>query len=144
MIKEKYEEIKKKYNLPSYDDFNNEFEIQALDLEKCGLFYKTILRTILGKLSSFLNTLEPIASPNPQSMHSMMESNNLSDEDKQEIYNFYKELSYIYHQGCEYELKEEKEIMDFVKKTWKKWSEIKNKQKLILNKITQAWAENVN
>ena len=44
-IKKKYEELAKKYNIPSFDEINNEFEIALIDEESI------ILREIRRKIT---------------------------------------------------------------------------------------------
>lgn len=138
-LKNSYDIIKKKFNLPEFDELDSEFEIRALDIEKSGILIKALLRIILSKLAIFLNYLEPIISPNPQSYHSMVELNNLSDDDKHEIFDYYKSLSSLYHEGCAIELKSEKEVANFIKKIYQKWPELKRKEIYFLDKITQTW-----
>jgi len=139
MIKTKYNELQKKYNLPKFEDLNNEFEIEAIDLTRSGILIKAILRVINTKIISFINFLDPITNPNPHSMHSRVELSGLEEEDKQEIFKFYKELSYILHLGLTTELKSEKEIAEYINNFWKKYSKLKKQEIKLLELISKTW-----
>ncbi len=89
-LRTQYESLKKKFDLPNFDYLNSEFEISAIDIDKAGILTKAILRMIMGKIALFLNYLDPIISPNPQSYHSMVELNNISNDDKQKMLTYYK------------------------------------------------------
>lgn len=138
-VKKEYEIVKKEYSLPSFEDFDKEFEIRAVELDKSGIFIKTVLRVVLSRIGLYLNYLEPIFSPNPQSFHSMVETTNISREDKENILKFFKEVSSLYHGGCAVELDTYKNIASYIKKVWKKWPYIKGKEKEFLEIITKAW-----
>jgi len=137
-VKEAYEELRKRYNLPSFQSLDNEFEIRALDLEKCGILIKALLRTINAKIGLFLNYLEPVASPS-QTMHSMIEVSHLDEKDKQDIFMLYKELSGLYHAALYKEMEDEKDIAMFINDTWKKWPSIKRREIGFLKKISEIW-----
>jgi len=138
-LKAQYETLRKKFDLPNLEYLNSEFEINAIDVDKSGIFIRAILRMIIGKIALFLNYLDPVVSPNPQSYHSMVELNNLSNEDKQGMLDYYKRLSTLYHEGCAVELKSEKEIADYIKRICINWAELKKEAIKFLDKITEAW-----
>ena len=138
-LKKEYKILQKKYNLPNFEDLDKEFEIRALEVNKCGILIKAILRVINNKVGIFLNYLEPVVSPPQQIMHYMIEYNNISSEDKKPMYEFYKELSYLYHKDCRIELEDNKVIAAQINEIWKKWPSILNKIKLALEKINEAW-----
>ncbi len=138
-LKKEYSNLQKKYNLPKFDELDNEFEIRAIEIDKAGILIKAILRMIVNKLTTYVNYLDPITNPNPQSTHSMTELNNTTDAEKDEMFNFFKELSYIYHLALLKELESEQEIANYINEIWKKWPSIKNKEKKFLDIITKAW-----
>lgn len=140
-IKVEYDIIKKEYNLPNFEDFDREFEIRVIELDKYGIFIKAILRIILSKIGLYLNYLEPILSPNPQSIHSIIETTNISKEDKEDILKFFKETASLYHEGCAVEIDTYENIASYIKKVWKKWPCIKGEEKRFLDIITKAWVK---
>ncbi len=138
-MKQEYLKLKKKYSLPDYNLLNKEFEIQAIDLATAGLPIKAILRAIMGKLGLFANYIEIVISPINQTIHSLVEVNNTSEENRKEMYNFYKKLSFLIHEMAETELKEEKDVAKYINNFMKEWPEIKQKQMKYLNIIKEAW-----
>lgn len=140
-MEKEYEDLRKKYNLPSYKELDEEFEIRAIDLPKSGILIKALIRTINTKLALFLNYLEPVLNTPPQSLHSLIEIKNTSNEDKKEMYIFYKRLAKLFHENCIIELKDERTIARQINKIWKEWPQIKQKQIALLEKISDAWAK---
>lgn len=138
-LKAEYEKLRKKYNLPNFEEIDNEFEIRAIDLDKHGILIKAILRTILNKFGIFLNYLDPVINATGPSLHSMIEQQNLSEETKKEMLDFYKVLSYNYHKICEIELEDERTTAEFLKGLWREWPRLKKKEKEFLGKITSTW-----
>ena len=137
-IKQEYEKLRKKYNLPNFQSLDIEFEIGTLKLDECGILIKAILRHINSKIGTFIGYLEPIVTPE-QSMHSMVVVSSLEDKDKEEIFKFYKELSAIYHKSFYKELENEDSIASFIKAIWKKWPDFKRREINFLKKIAETW-----
>ena len=138
-LKEEYEKICKKHALPNFEQLDEEFEIRAIEINKSGVLIKAILRWITNKLSMFMNYLEPVISAPPQNIHALVEMRNLSESDRGEMFEFYKEISVLLHENLSVELKSEKEVAQQIKKIYKVWPDIKKKEIAFLDKITLAW-----
>lgn len=138
-LKEEYVKLSKKYSLPTFEQFDEEFEIRAIELNKSGVLIKALLRWITNKLNLFMNYLEPVVAAPPQNIHSLIEMRNISEEERSRMFEFYKELSALLHENLTVELKSEKEIAQQIKKIWKLWPGIKEKEISFLEKMTQAW-----
>ena len=67
-LKEEYEEARKKYDLPSFKELDQEFEIRKL--ESGGFIIREVRRVIINKLQNFADWLTPILNPHPDSLHS--------------------------------------------------------------------------
>ena len=88
----------------------------------------------------FLNYIEPVISPNPQNLHGFVEVENTSNDEKKEVFIFYKNLSYRYHRAAGLELVESEEMAaKEIKEILKDWKEIKLKFKNISKIINDAW-----
>ena len=138
-IKQEYEKIKTRFNLPEFNEIDKEFELARIDIDKTSILTKEILRIIISRLISFINSIEPVVNTPPQSLHALIEISNLSDDDKREIFVFYKGISSLIHEGLVAEIETEKESAIFITKVWKQWPEIRNKEKTFLQKIAKAW-----
>ena len=139
-IKEEYDELRKKYKLPSFDEVNYEFEISTLDVNKIPSLSRGILRAICNKMGLFLNYVEPVISPNPQGLHGYIEIQNTTNDEKKEIFEFYKDLSKKYHKAYSTELTEkEEEIIKEIKNVLKYWDSVRVRFKKISEVINKAW-----
>ena len=139
-VREEYEKVKEKHGFPSYDKINEEFEINSIDLEKINSLNRAILRLMCNKMVIFLNYIEPVVNPSPQNLHAFVEVENTSNDEKKEIFKFYKSLSHRYHKAFGLELTEgEKEVIKEIKDVWKDWEDIKNNFKKINKIINDAW-----
>ncbi|MBS3157009.1 hypothetical protein J4442_02435 [Candidatus Woesearchaeota archaeon] len=139
-INEEYDELRKKYKLPSFDEVNYEFEISTLDVNKIPSLSRGILRAICNKMGLFLNYVEPVISPNPQGLHGYIEIQNTTNDEKKEIFEFYKDLSKKYHKAYSTELTEkEEEIIKEIKNVLKYWDSVRVRFKKISEVINKAW-----
>mgnify|MGYP006416328227 FL=1 len=138
-IKSEYDVLIKKHKLPSFNKLDKEFEIRALEENRSGRPVKAILRVMAGKLRGFLETLDPVASPNPNSIHSMIAANNLPEATRKEMYDFYKKIGSLYQKCLFYDLEEDELGAEFIKKLWARWSKIKKTQKRYMKLIIETW-----
>ncbi len=135
-----YEALMKRYDLPSYNEINYEFEISTLDIKKINSLSKGILRAMINKMALFLNYVEPVISPSPQGLHAFIEVQNTSNEEKKEAFDFYKKISKIYHKAYSIELiEDEKIIMEEIKNILKDWKKIKIEFKKLSDIINKSW-----
>ena len=108
-LKKEYEKLREKHGFPSYEEINEEFEISGIDLEKVNSFVKAILRIMCNRMGLYLNYIEPVISPNPQGLHAFVEVENTTNDEKKDLFTFYKSLSYKYHKAYSLELVENEE-----------------------------------
>ena len=135
-----YEELMKKYDLPSYNEINYEFEISTLDIKKINSLSRGILRAMTNKMALFLNYVEPVISPNPQGLHAFIEAQNTSNDEKKEAFDFYKKISKMYHKAYSMELLEdEKTVIEEIKNILKDWRKIKTEFKKLSEIINSSW-----
>jgi len=139
-LKKEYEKLREEYDLPSFKDINKEFEISVIDLEKVNSFSKAILRVMCSKMSIFLQYVEPVINPSPQGLHAFIEVENTTNDEKKEIFTFYKDLSHKYHKAFALELVEEKDlVIEEIKNIWEYWSTVKNDFKKMGEIIRKSW-----
>ena len=138
-LKIEYEKLRKLHNLPSFEEMEKEFEISAIKIDEAGILIKTLLRSISSKLGYYANLLEPVAAPMQPSLHTLIESNNISDENKQEIQIFYKYLNKLLHEYLYVETGDDKDIGKFINKIFKEFPKIKEKERKFLKMIHEAW-----
>ncbi len=138
-IKSEYDVLIKKHKLPSFNKLDEEFEIRALEENRSGRPVKAIIRVMANKLRNFLEMLDPVVNPNPNSIHSMMAVNNLSESIRKEMFNFYKKIGSLYQECLFYDLEDDDKAAIFIKKLWKQWDKIKQTQKRYMKLIIATW-----
>ena len=138
-IEKDYNELIKKYKLPSFAKLDEEFEIRALEENRSGRPVKAIIRVIAGRLRNFLESLDAIVNPNPSSAYSMIAVNGLDEKTKEDIFEFYKKLASLYQKCALYELEEDEKTAKFIKDFWKQWPTLKETEKKFLKKLIETW-----
>jgi len=116
--KKSYEILRKKYQLPAFEDLIREFPVK---LENPDLILHDIIEKICDDVSDCAQTLEPIiftgSSTDPSTLY---ESNMLKDK-KDEAFEIFKELMSICWKGEKVKINgKENEMAEFIKSVHKK------------------------
>lgn len=138
-VKVKYEDLRKKYNLPKFDDFNSEFEIVKADVDIN--FAKELRRTISHKLQAYAEWFEPVLNPNPSSLHSIVETKIFEKQELQPLFDLYKRLWHLIHLGLQASLQTEADEIKFVKQVWDEWPTLKKEIARYIEKLARGWLE---
>lgn len=139
-LKEEYEEARKKYNLPSFEEIDKEFELRKL--ESGGFIIKDVRRIIVNKLQSFADWLTPILNPHPESLHSAIETKIFEKQEISDMLAFYKRLGHLIHMSLIASLKTEQDEINFIKDILLEYPEMKIKILGYVEKIAEGWARN--
>ena len=139
-LKEKYQELEKKYNLPSYDELNNEFEISSIDCE--DFLLREIRRKIAEKVELYVKLLDEWLNPEA-SISNMHESKLFNDKDRNDIFQVYKRLMFFDRYSIESALSEDEKSAEFIKDVFKEWDEVKQKIAGFVKKAKESWLEEV-
>jgi len=139
-IKKEYEKIKQKYGLPSFEEMNNEFEIERLQERDSDLFIRRLRRNMVEKVVHMLKFLEIMINPSsaPIFIHDIIGS--INDETK-------KVIEKLYEEGCKIEMRSfalelistEKDEIEFIKYVLKKWTDMKKDVEKLNQEIDKAW-----
>lgn len=127
---EKYNVLKDKYNLPSIEKFNHEFEVLDIVEEKkvtpsFPLRYSR--RMMVNIFYGWINYLHNFIMPNPQSVILVRESEAFSEEEKVRVTNLIKEIMFINRLSAKLDLEmSEKKDAEFIKKYYKEWIKLKD------------------
>jgi len=140
-IKTKYGELQKKYNLPSYLDVNNDFEISSLEDEKFLL--RTIRRKIAEKAEAYAKIIEPVLMPE-STQASLHECQLFTEEEKKELYNLFKKMMYFDRLSIEISINEtDEKTANFINEFWKEWGSIKSELTNIIKKLKEGWTKEI-
>lgn len=137
-IKQKYDELRKKYNLPDYKAMDMDFDISHID---DGEF---LLRDVNGKIAerveAFVNVLMELLQPDTASLAGLHECRFFNDEEKREIYEVYKKLMMLHRASLEISVyNDEKKLAGFVKDTYGAWPSMKERMLAIIRKMKESW-----
>ena len=138
-LKIEYDKLKQKYKLPAFDELNNEFEIY--DIKTNAFIIREIVRRIIRRAEDFLILLNPILNPNPNSLHSMVETKIFEKQDLEPMFDFYKKLFQLAHKGITASLESEAAEAAWINDAWKAWPDIKKKIAGYSKKITEGWGK---
>lgn len=124
-FKKAYEPLKKKYDLPSFAELNENFEI-----EKARKGQETLLRTVrkmmMEKIVNSLGFMETLINPINAPRIYLIYIKSMSAEDKKEVENIYSVLSDLVVGSLNLEIDySEKGEAEMIKKIFKDWGSIK-------------------
>lgn len=136
---EEFEKIKKKFSLPDYDMLDHEFEVSTLEDEQ--FFLRGIREKIDEKIERLVNMFDDLLHPK-STFTSNVESNALTDQDKEDIVNIMKRLMYFHRRATELSLDDSDKLnADFITELFKEWDDLKTRSLKIINKMKTVWTE---
>lgn len=136
-MKKEYNELRKKYSLPSFQVINEEFLIADIDHETFIL--RRICSSILCTLDSAKNKLRPVLEPDTSSIVSMYENAALTEENKEFIFSVYKKLSHnerIVHVA---QMGTDKDRAGAIRLILKEWKQLKLPMKKSFELLRDGW-----
>ena len=140
-IKTKYEELQKKYNLPSYEDINNDFEISIIEDEKFLL--RAIRRKLAEKLDAYSKIIESILMPE-SNQTSIYECQLFTEDEKKKLYHLFKKVMYFDRFSIETSLNENDEkTANFINEFWKEWPDIKSQLSEMFKELKKGWTKEI-
>ena len=139
-LKQDYKKIQGKYNLPSFENLNEDFNIEKLVEVETDFLEREIRKFIADKFSNYLRFVETVLNPvnAPMFLFSIIKS--IGADEKKKLTEVYKKLVKIEVRLIELDIKfiEEKEI-EFIKESYEIWQEIKEDMLEILGVIKKNW-----
>ena len=139
-LKRDYEELQKKYNLPSFEKMNEDFGIEKASEVEVDLLIREIRRFISDKLTNYLRFIEAILNPVNVQMFVFSLIKSLENGEKEKLTEIYKILSKKEIELVELDLKfsEEKEA-EFIIKSFDLWQNLKKDLLKIVENIKKNW-----
>lgn len=140
-LEKEYEVLAEKYSLPSFDDFNKEFDVYCVDDD--SFILREFVKKIVDKLDYFLKVLEGLLRPdlNVVDLH---ESNEFDDLGREKIWQLYKRL--MFYNRFSYELDlvcSDEKFAFFIKDFWAEWVLLKKDLFDIVVKIKGSWLKDI-
>ncbi|MBI4143993.1 hypothetical protein HY486_01980 [Candidatus Woesearchaeota archaeon] len=138
-MKEQYEILQKKLQLPSFERMDSEFNISKI--EPKGNILIEITAEIKDRIENAAGLVQEMVHPNGDTAAALFESSFFTQEDKKELLVLERDLMIL----CkEYLLAEytndEKNTAALLNKTLQKWPEIRKKLLPYIEKLKHGWA----
>lgn len=142
-IKEEYEKLREKYNLPHFKEIDNEFEISTIDKE--GFLLREIRRKIIEKIELYIKILESLLQPDTISLSDIYEYRFFNDEEKRNIFKLFRNLMVFHRFSIETSIDEDdKKTVEFINDFWKEWDKIKKEFSGFIKKLKEEWLKESN
>ena len=139
-LKSDYDTVREKFNLPSFSQLNEEFEIERIAEHETDMLLREIRKAITEKAVAFLRFLELMINPTAAPFFLLSVIRYLGASDK-------KLVQEIYRKVCEFEIKaialdmkyNEKAEAAFIKESLKKWQAMHSEFQEMSKAIDKAW-----
>jgi len=140
VLKQEYKKIQEKHNLPSFEELNEDFNIEKASEVKVELLVREIRRFIADKLSNYMRFAEAILNPVNVQMFVYSLIKSLDAQEKEKLTEIYKKLSKNELKLIELDIdySEEKEAL-FIRESYVVWQEMKKDLLDILEKANKNW-----
>lgn len=139
-LKEDYEKLRKKFNLPSFQQLNEEFEIERISEHETDTLLREVRKAVTEKSIAFLRFFELIINPSTAPFFLLSIIKHFSNSDKKLVEKIYREL-------CGFEIKainldfkyNEKAEAEFIRDALKKWRGMQQDLQEISKSMEKAW-----
>lgn len=136
-----YEKFREKYDLPSYEELNWEYEIG--DIEEDELVIRNIRKKVTEKIEHTANILSGIIQPDTE-ISSLHEISFFTEEEKQDVIKLYKKLMYYYRWASVLNVDDTEELnAKYIKDANEKLKEMKPKLLKIFEKLKESWTKDL-
>ena len=139
-LKQEYKKIQENYSLPSFEELNEDFNIEKAAEVEVELLIREIRRFIADKLSNYLRFVEAILNPVNVQMFVYSLIKSLETQEKEKLTEIYKKLSKNELRLIELDIEysEEKEAL-FIRESFIMWQEMKKELLEIIEKVNKNW-----
>ena len=138
-LKENYEKIREKNNLPSFDEMNREFQIEKASEGESDYLIREIRKFIAEKFSNYLRFIDTILNPSNAPMFVFSFIKMIDKNDKVKLTEIYKKLikEEIMLIELDLDFVEEKEAK-FINEFYEMWQDSKKELLEIIQKVSKS------
>ena len=141
-LKEDYEIFRKKYNLPIFQQLNEDFEIEKIAQNETDYILREIRKHIMDKIIAYLRFTEMLLNPSNAPIFFFALIKGLTSGDKKLIETIYERLGSleidVIFLDCKYKEKEEAE---FIKKAYLEWQKISEEVLELAKTLKNNWKQ---
>jgi len=139
-LKQEYANLQRKYFLPTFDELNEDFQIEKLSETATDFLLREIRRLISDRLFNYLRFIESLLNPVnvPMFVYSVIKTFN--SEEKEKLTEMYKKLARREVELIKLDMSAtEEEEVGFIKDSYKLWQEMKTGLLGIVGVIKKNW-----
>jgi hypothetical protein len=136
-VKDDYEKLRKRFNLPSFDEIDAEFDLAGIEE---GNLLREIRHRVHERLEFGAGIIDTICQPDANNMRSMMECGFFNDQEKTKAFHLSQRLMVLWRSLTEAELlNDEKSDVEAIKLAFKEWKEMKEPLLAFIRKMKESW-----
>ena len=139
-VKKNYLKFQKKYNLPSFDKLNEDFQIEKIAENETDYLLREVKKAMADKFYNYLRFAETLLNPvnAPVFIFSIIKS--IGIEKKKKLNEIYKKLAKNEIRIIEVDLiYSEKKEAEFIKESYQLWQEVKKELLDIIKNVKDNW-----
>ena len=140
VLKERYKAVQEKHGLPSFEELNEDFNIEKATEPETEILIREIRKYVGDKIFNYMRFIESLLNPVNAPMFTLSIVKLLNVEERKKLEDIYKEMmkSEVAFIKLDLEFSEEKEAQ-FIKDSCEFWKRIKIDLLEILGKIDSRW-----
>jgi hypothetical protein len=137
-VKEAYDVVKKKFNLPSFEEVDAVLDIIGLEHEHSVL--REIRHRVHDRLDFAMAIADTVVQPDPNNVRSMMESSYFTNDEKNAAIRLSQHVMVLWRAWTEAELlNEERSDAELLKLIIAEWSGLKSTLLPFVQKMKKSW-----
>jgi len=139
-LKEDYEKLRKRHNLPSFKELNEDFHIEKAAETETEILVREVRGLVGDKLMNYMRFIESLLNPVNVPMFIFSIIKLIDAEEKKRLSEIYKKLmkKEVKFIELDLEFNEEKEAQ-FIKDSYELWQETKKDMLKVMDKINKRW-----
>jgi hypothetical protein len=138
-LEKEYSKFKDKYNLPSWSNLSEDFDVNKVEEKEPTYLVRAIRRAMNEKFSAYLHLVELFINPNNPPLFVMSAMRNVNGSEKEIVKGLYKELSKMQIEVMRLDTAyDEKKEAAFVSSTFNQWQKMKPKMLQLIEKLGEG------
>lgn len=139
-MKDEYKKLRMKYNLPSYNELNNHFELDYI--EEDAFLIRSVRRRIHEKVVFFAKIFEKVLFPNQTVLMEMYETKFFTEKEKEDLFKAYDELLVLDRRALSLNVSStNSKEAEYINLAFKKWPRLTKKSQFVIEKLDSSWKD---
>ena len=143
-LKKQYEILRKKYSLPSFQELNEDFDIEKLQDKETDILSREVRRVMVERNLSYLRFIEMFLNPTNAPVFFLALVKTMDVKDKAALNEIYLKLGKFELESIKLDNEyDEKKDAEFIKNFYKQWQEIKQGFGKLMENLEKSWEKEV-